>query len=128
MFNPFLPNASLCRSLSLIPNWKTWAPEGMQEISQHRVFGEGMEVIMKRNGLLFTSQERQVLCFWSVMLSTWWQINFIWWKYEIAYQLAITSWPNKKSRWQREDAMGQWMDLNSTPDPNACQLSATRQT
>lgn len=97
MFNPFFPNASPCRSLSLIPNWKTWVPEGMQEISQHRVFGEGMEVMMKRNGLLFTSQERQVLCFWSVMLSTVWQIDFICRKYEIAYQLAITSRPRKKS-------------------------------
>ena len=47
MFNPFLLNASSCPSLSLIPNWKTWAPEGMQEISQHWVFGEGMEVMMK---------------------------------------------------------------------------------
>lgn len=60
------------------------------------------------------------------MLSTVWQIDFICRKYEIAYQLAITSRPGK-SQGDTEGAMGQWMDLNSNPDPNACQLCAIRQ-
>lgn len=49
---------------------------------------EGMEVMMKRSGLLFTSQEKRVLCFWSAMLCKVWQIDFIFENIKIAYQLG----------------------------------------
>lgn len=96
MFNPFF---SQCLPLSVsffntkLENLGAWGDA--RNIATQSVWGRNGRHDERNEGLLFTSQERQVLCFWSVMLSTVWQIDFICRKYEIAYQLAITSRPRK---------------------------------